>query len=80
MPLFVRVRGDGESGKQEEEFRQDVEMIVRQLLTEDAICHMDQERLTALIEEECTRTLGKDMTGPKNRDVLCVAVAVAEVG
>ena len=72
MPLFMRVRGEGESGKQEEEFRQDVETIVRRLLTQDAINKMGRSRLTALLETECTRTLSKNMRDPKNQDVLCV--------
>eukprot|EP01045_Picozoa_sp_COSAG04_P002033 COSAG04_NODE_71_length_29147_cov_8.406018_10_plen_590_part_00 len=44
MPLFMRVRGDGEAHKQEEEFRQDVEMVVRRLLTQDAINTMGRGR------------------------------------
>ena len=40
----MSVRGDGEAHKQEEEFRQDVEMVVRRLLTQDAINTMGRGR------------------------------------
>lgn len=71
MPLFMRVRGEGEPAKQEEEFRQDIETIVRRLLTQEAINKMSRTRLTALLESECTRTLSLNMRDAKNQDILC---------
>ena len=71
MPLFMRVRGEGEPAKQEEEFRQDIETIVRRLLTQDAINTMGRTRLTELLESECTRTLSLNMRDAKNQDILC---------
>lgn len=75
----MRVRGEGEPAKQEEELRQDVETIVRRLLTQDAINKMSRTRLTALLETECTRTLSLNMRDPKKQDVLYAAMQRAHL-
>jgi hypothetical protein len=79
MPLFMRVRCEGEPAKQEEELRQDVETIVRRLLIQDTIRSMDRMRLTALLETECTRTLNLNMRDAKNQDILCAEHCTAHI-